>query len=75
VAAEIADVRARVDSVDGAAVWSGPTTIPDAGAPDRRPRSRVPVSVLPPGDYFFSIESNRPTDTTSAPRYYFRVRA
>jgi hypothetical protein len=67
--------RARVESVDGTPVWSGSATIPDARAPDPRPRSRVPLSVLPPGDYFFAIESRPPADATTAPRYYFRVRA
>lgn len=67
--------RALVDSVDGTPVWSGPAALPDASAPDSRPRARVPVSVLPPGDYFFSIDSRLPSDATSVPRYFFRVRA
>ena len=67
--------RARVDGVDGTPVWSGPAAIPDLNASDPRPRSRVPVSMLPPGDYFFSVVSSRATDATGAPRYYFRVRA
>ena len=67
--------RARIESVDGTPVWSGPATFPGARAPDPRPRSRVPVSALPPGDYFLAIDSRLPADATSAPRYFFRVRA
>ena len=64
--------RARVDSVEGAAVWSGSIVVPAADAPDPRPRARIPVSSLAPGDYFFSIPVA--TDATGGPRYYFRVR-
>jgi hypothetical protein len=64
--------RARVDSVEGAAVWSGSIDVPAPDAPDPRPRARIPVSSLAPGDYFFSIPVA--TDATGGPRYYFRVR-
>lgn len=65
-------VRARVDSVEGAGVWSGSIVVPAADASDPRPRVRIPVSSLAPGDYFFSIPVA--TDATGGPRYYFRVR-
>jgi hypothetical protein len=61
-----------VESVDGKSVWSGAVPIPAAEPPDSRPRARVPVSALPPGDYFFSIE---PASSGDSPKYYFRVRA
>ena len=65
--------RARVDSVEGAAVWSGLIVVPSAAdVLDPRPRARIPVSSLAPGDYFFSIPVA--TDATGGPRYYFRVR-
>lgn len=64
--------RARVESVEGATVWSGSIAVPAADAPDPRPRVRIPVSSLVPGDYFFSIPVA--TDATGGPRYYFRVR-
>ena len=64
--------RARVDSVEGAAVWSGSIVVPTADAADPRARARIPVSSLAPGDYFFSIPV--PNDATGGPRYYFRVR-
>ena len=65
--------RARVESVEGKAIWSGALTGPDAQAAEPRPRARVPVASLPPGDYFFSIGSGQAAD--AAARYYFRVRA
>jgi len=55
-------------------MWSGAITVPDAAAPDPRPHARVPVSVLPPGDYLLSIEQTG-RDAPGGPRYYFRVRA
>jgi hypothetical protein len=64
--------RAHVESIDGKSVWSGAVPIPAAESPDSRPRARVPVSALPPGDYFFSIE---PAGSGDSPKYYFRVRA
>lgn len=64
--------RARVESVEGAVVWSGSIAVPAADASDPRPRVRIPVSSLAPGDYFFSIPVA--TDATGGPRYYFRVR-
>jgi hypothetical protein len=66
-------VRARVDSVEGAAVWSGSIVVPPADASDPRPRVRIPISSLAPGDYFFSIPIK--TDATGGPRYFFRVRS
>ena len=68
----LGEARARVESVEGARVWSGVMTIPVANAANPRPRVRLPMSSLAPGDYLLSIEV--PTDAAGGPRYYFRVR-
>ena len=65
--------RARVDSVEGAAIWSGSIVVPAADAADPLPRVRIPVSSLAPGDYFFSIPTDG--DATGGPRFFFRVRS
>lgn len=67
--------RGRVESVEGTPVWTGAMIVPAGDAADSRPRARVPVSALPPGDYLFSMVAPRLADDTGAPRYYFRVRA
>ncbi len=67
--------RARIESVEGAPIWSGSISVPAADAPDARPRARVPVSALPPGDYLLAIEPAGSKDPTGGPRFYFRVRA
>ena len=66
--------RARVASVEGKAVWSGAMTIPGVASSDARPRARVPVSALPPGDYLLSIEADQ-NDPSGGSKFYFRVRA
>ena len=66
------EARARVESIEGARVWSGSMTVPAANAADPGPRVRLPLTSLAPGDYLLSIEV--PADATGGPRYYFRVR-
>lgn len=65
-----ASARGRVESVEGAAIWTGPIERP-TGAPNAAARARIPVASLPPGDYIFSIAAGTSGD---APAYYFRVR-
>jgi hypothetical protein len=68
-------VRARVESVEGTAIWSGPTKVAEPPAADSRLRVRVPVSALPAGDYFFVVSPTGSPTSADVPRYYFRVRA
>jgi hypothetical protein len=66
-----ASVRARIETAEGKAVWSGPLDL----AADRRARVRVPAPVLGLGDYVLTVASKDGTPADAATAYYFRVRA
>jgi hypothetical protein len=68
-------VAARVESAEGKSVWSGPMNVPEADATDPRPRVRIPVSALPPGDFLLTIAPTPRTEPAGGLQFYFRVRA
>lgn len=70
-----ASARGRVETIEGTPIWTGSIErVSDSAGNARaraRARARIPITSLPPGDYFFAIVTGSPDDP---PAYYFRVR-